>query len=83
MANLAAAVRAYRAAQTALDRAEADAAARVERARQARETARSNLADAMVDAALSGMRQVDIIAATGYSRERVRTILRAGGVEAG
>ncbi|MBB5826236.1 hypothetical protein HDA31_002425 [Micromonospora carbonacea subsp. aurantiaca] len=29
------------------------------------------------------MRQVDIVRATGYTRERVRQILRAGGVEAG
>jgi len=81
MANLADAVKAHRAAEVAYERAKEDAAARVERARQARETARIKLADAMVDAALSGMRQVDIIATTGYSRERVRTILRAGGVE--
>jgi hypothetical protein len=81
MANLAAAVKAYRAAQTAVERAEAAAAARTKAARQAREQARKRLAAAIVDAALGGMRQVEIIEETGYSRERVRTILREGGVE--
>lgn len=37
--------------------------------------------EAIVEAARGGMRQVDIVRATGYTRERVRQILRAGGVE--
>lgn len=82
MANLADAVKAHRAAEAAYERAKVDAAARVRRARQSREAARLRLAEAMVTAARDGMRQTDIIATTGYSRERVRTILRAGGIEA-
>jgi hypothetical protein len=44
--------------------------------------ARPRLAAAIVDAARAGVRQVDIVRITGYTREQVRRILRAGGVEA-
>lgn len=77
MANLDEAVRAYRDAQSAASASEQRAAenrAEVTRKRQA-------LTDAIVEAGAAGMRQVDIIRITGYSRERVRQILRAGGVE--
>lgn len=81
MANLADAVKAHRAAEVAYERAKDDAAVRVDRARTARETARQALHAAMVRAARDGVPQVEIIKVTGYSRERVRTVLRAGGVE--
>jgi hypothetical protein len=35
-----------------------------------------------VEAARDGMRQVDIVRKTGYTRERVRQICRAAGIEA-
>jgi hypothetical protein len=81
MGQLDDAVRAYRDSETAIARAEAAAKAKVKAARGARTEARRRLAQAIVEAARGGMRQVDIIRVTGYSRERVRTILRAGGVE--
>ena len=71
------AVRAYRDAQSAAAASEQRAAE--DRAEVAR--MRDALAEAIVEAAKSGMRQVDIIRISGYSRERVRQILRAGGVE--
>jgi hypothetical protein len=43
--------------------------------------ARQRLADAIVAATLAGARQVDVMAASGYSREQVRRILRAAGVD--
>lgn len=71
------AVRAYRDAQSraaASEQRAADDRAEVIRKRDA-------LIEAIVAAGQAGMRQVDIIKITGYSRERVRQILRAGGVE--
>jgi CRP-like cAMP-binding protein len=44
--------------------------------------ARQRLADAIVAATRAGVRQRDIVDVTGYSRESVRRILRAAGVEA-
>jgi hypothetical protein len=44
--------------------------------------ARAKLADAIVAAARAGARQKDIVAVTGYNRERVRQILRAAGITA-
>lgn len=75
------AAKAYRASEAAVERTESAAAARIAAARQTRTEARQRLHAAMVDAALDGMKQVEIIRITGYSRDRVRTILRAGGVE--
>ncbi len=43
--------------------------------------ARGRLADAIVKAARSGTRQVHIVRVTGYTREHVRQICRAAGVE--
>lgn len=71
-------------AVAAYHRAQATAAASAQRAAEDRDkvvTARERLADAIVAAADAGMRQVDIVRITGYTRERVRQILRAGGVE--
>jgi hypothetical protein len=75
------AARAYRAADAAVTRVEQSAAERIRAARQARDEARDRLHAAIVEAARDGVRQVDIVRRTGYSRERVRTILREGGVE--
>lgn len=81
MGQLDDAVEAYHASQDALAAVERDAKKRIEAARKASTAARSRLAAAMIAAARGGMRQVDIIRVTGYSRERVRTILREGGIE--
>lgn len=78
MGQLDEAVKAHRralAAQQSAREAVVSTRARAEETRQA-------LAAAMVAEALAGTAQVDIIKRTGYSRERVRSILRAGGVEA-
>lgn len=82
MAQLDDAVEAYRAAQERVPEAEAQARELVRAARAGVAQARRRLAEAMVAEAEQGVRQVDIIRRTGYSREQVRTILRAGGVEA-
>ena len=77
MANrLADAVRAFHMAQ-------ATAAASAQRAAEDREKvteARDQLATAIVEASQGGMRQVDIVRVTGYTRERVRQILRSHGI---
>lgn len=75
------AAKAYRAAQAALDAAKTAAEVRIKAARDKAVQARTRLADAIVAEAQAGTPQVEIIRASGYSRERVRTILRDGGVE--
>ncbi|GAB3944043.1 hypothetical protein GCM10027614_33580 [Micromonospora vulcania] len=63
--------------------AQATAAASAQRAADDREkvtAARDQLASAIVDASRDGMRQIDIVRVTGYTRERVRQILRAHGI---
>ena len=82
MATLEDAVEAYRGAQARLAEVEAEAAAIVRAQRDLIEQCRVELAAAIVDAAEHGRRQVEIIQVTGYARETVRRILRAGGVEA-
>lgn len=75
--DLEAARRAYDAAQAAVGDAErhvAETKAGVPRARE-------RLHAAIVAAARAGARQVDIAAASGYRRERIRQICRAAGVE--
>ncbi|GAB3802588.1 hypothetical protein [Micromonospora zhanjiangensis] len=81
MANLDHAVKAYRASLAAVEAAKQEAERRVKESREQVAVRRAELAAAIVEAARDGVRQVDIIRATGYSRERVRSILRAGGVE--
>jgi hypothetical protein len=76
--DLAQAVAAYRAAQEALE----EARTHVPKARDALAEKRSEMAEAIAEAYHSGMRQVEIIRMTGLSRERVRLILRAAGIEA-
>lgn len=75
------AVKAYQASLTALEAARKAADARIKAAQEKTEQARAALADAIVAEARAGVRQVDIIRRTKYSRERVRQILRAGGIE--
>jgi multidrug resistance efflux pump len=77
MANLSDAVRKYRSAQSAVS----DLESQTVEARAEVERARAELAEAIIDAARSGVRQVDIQRISGYSRERIRLILRAGGIE--
>jgi BMFP domain-containing protein YqiC len=79
------AVRALKAAEAGVPRAEERAE---ERARQIKAAARARvdgarqeLHKAIVAEYGRGVRQVDIVKRTGYTRERVRQILRADGVE--
>ncbi|HEY0700607.1 MAG TPA: hypothetical protein VGD43_22720 [Micromonospora sp.] len=78
MANLEAAVRKLRAAQAGVPRAEERAARIIAEARGRVDKARAELAEEIRAADRAGMRQVDIVAATGYSRERVRQLIRDG-----
>lgn len=50
-------------------------------ARDAAEDARLQLAAAIAGSARAGTRQAEIVRVTGYTRERVRQICRAAGVE--
>lgn len=77
MGQLDDAVRAYRAAVNAHQVAKD----RVVTAKDKADRARAELAAAIVREAKAGTMQVEIIRKTGYSRERIRTILREGGVE--
>lgn len=51
------------------------------RAKTAMVSARDHLADEIVKAAQSGMRQSEIVKASGYTRETVRRICRAAGMD--
>ena len=82
MGQLDDAAKAHRAALAGLTTAQETAAARINAAREQVAATRAELAEAIVAEALAGTPQVEIIRRTGYSRERVRTILREGGVEA-
>ncbi|MEV0898140.1 hypothetical protein [Actinoplanes sp. NPDC049802] len=76
--DLEAAVRGYDDARKRVS----NAALQLAEARAAVPPARMALGEAIVAAAVAGARQVDIMQVTGYSREQVRRILRAAGVEA-
>jgi predicted NBD/HSP70 family sugar kinase len=82
--RLDAAVSAYERAQLAevqtIDKIKAKAAADTAEARAKTNRARAELAAAIVDAVRGGMRQVDVVRVTGYTRERVRQICRAAGL---
>ena len=67
-----------RPAIASLPRAEERAARIIAEARALVDQARAELAEEIRAADRAGMRQVDIVAATGYSRERIRQIIRAG-----
>jgi soluble lytic murein transglycosylase-like protein len=75
------ALRAHQAAEDELPHAQARAKQIVADARAKIEATRIALAAAIVDEYERGARQVELIRRTGYSRERMRQILRAGGVE--
>jgi predicted transcriptional regulator len=77
--DLEAAAEAY---QAALKRVE-DGLAEVAAARADVPKVRARLAAAIVKAYKAGGRVGEIAQVTGYGREQVRRILRAGGVEAG
>jgi len=76
--SLEAVVRTYRTAQAAVEAAQR----RVGESRVRADAARQALHEAIVEAGRGGMRQIDLVRVTGYTRERIRQILRAGGVEA-
>jgi hypothetical protein len=76
--DLESAVRALRSAQAGVPRAEARAAQIIADARTRVGQARAQLADAIREADARGMRQREIVDRTGYSRERVRQIIRGG-----
>lgn len=75
--DLSAATAEYRAAQRALEDAKDLVVASRQRLREARE----ELAASVVADALRGTRMRDLVAETNLSRERIRQMLRAGGVE--
>jgi hypothetical protein len=81
LAPVARAVEDLEAARAAITEAQARAAELVATARQRERDARAELHRRMVIAAEAGVRQVDIVNATGLTREMVRRILRAGGIE--
>ncbi|MFK4037601.1 hypothetical protein ACI2LC_17565 [Nonomuraea wenchangensis] len=58
----------------------AQASAEYAAVQKAEGAARQKLADAIVAAARDGVRQVEIVKMTGYTRERVRQICRAAGI---
>lgn len=77
MVDLDAAAEAHRAALAELDTAKA----KVRSLRDRVTETRAELAAAIEAETLAGTRQNEIVRRTGYSREQVRTILRARGIE--
>lgn len=75
--DLATATAEYRAAQQAVD----DAKTQVRESQDRLRKARQELAESVVAEAKRGARMRDLVAETGLSREWIRTLLRAGGVE--
>ena len=73
--DLEGAVRRLRLAQAGVPRAEERAARMVAEARAKVDAARRELAEEIRSAARAGVRQVDLVTATGYSRERIRQIV--------
>jgi len=72
------------AAMTAFHQAQAavvDAQQRLAAAKAGVPEARARVAEAIVNAARAGVRQSDITRISGYGREQVRRITRAGGVK--
>jgi len=74
-------VKAYRRAESAVPAAERAAEAKVKAAREAQAAARRALAAGIIEAWQAGISQSEIARRTGYSREHIRRILRAGGIE--
>src|SRR4051794_33481040 len=79
--DLAAAVRAYEAAQAGLPEAQAEADRLVAEAKAEIVRTRQRLAAEIVKATEAGVRQVEIVRVTHLTRERIRQIVRAAGVE--
>lgn len=71
------------AAKAAIEEAKVRARELVAEAYEREKIARAALHARMVDAGRAGVRQVEIVRASGITREAVRRILRAGGVAAG
>jgi hypothetical protein len=80
MTDLAAIAAAYRVAQDDVDAAKVTARKVVAEAQENLAARRQALAEAIAEAARAGVRQREIIAATGLSREWVRQTLRAQGI---
>jgi hypothetical protein len=59
----------------------AAAATRIKEARDRADAARLVLADAIVRGARDGVRPVELQRRSGYTKERIRQILRGAGVE--
>ncbi|MFY1589011.1 hypothetical protein ACN267_31475 [Micromonospora sp. WMMD734] len=59
-----------------------DAARTHQHAKAALDTARTELAQAIVEAARTGTKQADIARTSGYTREQIRRICRAAGIQA-
>jgi hypothetical protein len=76
--DLEAAAAEYRAAQQAVD----DAKAQVRAAQERFRTARSAVQQSIVAEYRAGTRVRDLVAETDFSREWIRQVLRAAGVEA-
>jgi hypothetical protein len=72
---------AFRRAVLGIEEAQARAIRLVTDAKARRDRARADLAAAIVQASMAGRRTRDLVDVTGYSRERIRQILRAAGVE--
>ena len=81
LAPIAKAVDELAAAKANIDEAQDHARALIADARQRERTARATLHTRIVEAAHAGVRQVDIVQAAGMTREAIRRILRAGGIE--
>lgn len=79
------AAKAHREALAAVDRAKKKLAAAREAVQVANnrvnDTTRPELAEAIVEAAQSGIKQAELVTLSGYTRERVRQICRAADVE--
>lgn len=76
-ADLASATAEYRSAEQAVT----DAKAAVKASQARLRAARAGLAESVVDAAKSGTRMRDLVDITGLSREWLRQLLRAAGVD--
>jgi hypothetical protein len=77
------AVRAFKAAQAGVPRAEERAAQLIVAARTRVDTARQALAAVIVTEYQAGVRVAELARRADYSRETIRRILRAAGIEPG
>jgi hypothetical protein len=82
LASVAKAVDDLELARAGIGRAQDEARAVVEKARERERQARGALHAAVAAAAASGVRQIDLVRTTGMTREAVRRIVRAAGIEA-